>query len=95
MCNLYSVTKSQDAIRQLFRVTRDATGNLPPLPDIFPDQVAPVVRTARDGERELTMMRWGFPPPPNLGNRPVTNVRNVKSPYWQGWLQASSAASCP
>jgi putative SOS response-associated peptidase YedK len=88
MCNLYSVTKSQDAIRQLFRVTRDATGNLPPLPDIFPDQVAPVVRTARDGERELTMMRWGFPPPPNLGNRPVTNVRNVKSPYWQGWLQA-------
>jgi putative SOS response-associated peptidase YedK len=37
--------------------------------------------------RELTMMRWGFPPPPNLGTRPVTNVRNVKSPYWRGWLK--------
>jgi hypothetical protein len=54
----------------------------------FPDTLAPVVRTARDGERELTMMRWGFPRPPNLGNAPVTNVRNLKSPYWRGWLKA-------
>jgi putative SOS response-associated peptidase YedK len=33
------------------------------------------------------MMRCGFPPPPNLGNRPVTNIRNVASPYWRGWLK--------
>jgi hypothetical protein len=65
-----------------FRVKRDLTGNLPGLPAVFPDTLAPVVRTARDGERELTMMRWGFPPPPNLGNAPVTNVRNLKSPDW-------------
>ena len=32
-------------------------------------------------------MRWGFPPPP-IGNAPVTNVRNLKSPYWRGWLKA-------
>jgi N6-adenosine-specific RNA methylase IME4 len=31
----------------------------------FPDTLAPVVRTAQDGERELTMTRWGFPPPPS------------------------------
>jgi putative SOS response-associated peptidase YedK len=37
--------------------------------------------------RELTMMRWGLPPPPNRGTAPVTNVRNVKSPYWRGWLK--------
>jgi hypothetical protein len=88
MCNLYSVTKSQDAIRNLFRTTRDTTGNLPPMPAIFPDQLAPVVRTGRDGERQLTMMRWGFPPPPNLGTRPVTNVRNAQRPYWRAWLKA-------
>jgi putative SOS response-associated peptidase YedK len=35
----------------------------------------------------MEMMRWGFPPPPNLGNRPVTNVRNVKRLYWRGWLK--------
>jgi hypothetical protein len=42
MCNLYSLTKGQAAIRELARAMRDTTGNLPPLPGIFPDQVAPV-----------------------------------------------------
>jgi len=87
MCNLYSLTRTPEELRRAFRIMHDRTGNLPPLPDIFPDQLAPVVRTGRDGERELTMMRWGFPPPPALGTRPVTNVRNVKSPYWRGWLK--------
>jgi putative SOS response-associated peptidase YedK len=88
MCNLYSITRSQEAMRRLFRVNRDLTGNLPSLSAVFPDTLAPVVRTAPDGERELTMLRWGFPPPPNLGTAPVTNVRNLKSPYWRGWLKA-------
>jgi putative SOS response-associated peptidase YedK len=95
MCNLYSLTRSQDEIRRLTRAIRDTTGNLPPLPGIFPDQLAPVVRTTRDGGRELTMMRWGFPPPPNLASRPVTNVRNVKSPYWRGWLKADFRCLVP
>ena len=87
MCNLYSITRSQEAMRRLFRVTRDLTGNLPGLPAVFPDTMAPVVRIARDGERELTMMRWGLPPPPTFGKVPVTNVRNLKSPFWRGWLK--------
>jgi hypothetical protein len=37
MCNLYSITRSQEAMRRLFRVKRDLTGNLPSLPAIFPD----------------------------------------------------------
>jgi hypothetical protein len=68
--------------------TLTVTFNFPGLPAVFPDVLAPVVHTAPDGERELSMMRWGFPPPPNLGEVPVTNVRNVKSPYWRGWLKA-------
>lgn len=32
MCNLYSLTKGQDAIRQLTKAMRDTTGNLPPFP---------------------------------------------------------------
>ena len=62
MCNLYSLDKGQDAIRRALGVDRDAAGNLPPLPAIFPDQMAPVVRLA-EGERELAMMRRGFPSP--------------------------------
>jgi hypothetical protein len=34
MCNLYSMTKGQSAIRDLFAVKYDRAGNLPPLPGI-------------------------------------------------------------
>jgi hypothetical protein len=40
---------------------RDTTGNLPPLPGVFPDYMAPIVRNAPDGMRELTKARWGMP----------------------------------
>ena len=36
MCNLYSETKGQAAIRALFRTAHDKTGNLPTFPGIFP-----------------------------------------------------------
>jgi hypothetical protein len=49
MCNLYSITRSQEAIRRAFRVMRDRTGNLPVLPGIFADTMAPVVHTSREG----------------------------------------------
>lgn len=87
MCNLYSVTKGQQAIRQLTLALSDTTGNLPSMPAVFPDYAAPVVRTLPNRGRELTLMRWGFPPPPNLGSQPVTNVRNAASAYWRGWLK--------
>ncbi|EHM01663.1 hypothetical protein HMPREF9946_01924 [Acetobacteraceae bacterium AT-5844] len=41
---------------------RDSVGNMPPLPGIFPDYPAPIVRTAADGVRELAMARWGMVP---------------------------------
>ena len=60
MCNLYSITKGQAAIIEFTRAMRDTTGNLPPLPGIFPDYKAPVVAN-RGGVRELCLMRWGMP----------------------------------
>lgn len=85
MCNLYSMTTNQEAMRRLARVMRDNLGNQPPLPAIFPDQLAPVIRRDAAGERSLDPLRWGFPPP-ELGKRPVTNVRNLASSYWRPWL---------
>jgi putative hydrolase of the HAD superfamily len=41
-----------------------------------------VVRNA-GAERELTMMRWGMPPPPESPWPPVTNIRNTSSPHWR------------
>ena len=90
MCNLYSMTRSQVAILQATRAMIDRTGNLPPLPGIFPDYSAPIVR--RNGrERELAMARWGLPSPAfSLKSRSrdpgVTNVRNTTSPHWRRWL---------
>ncbi|MDF2969920.1 MAG: hypothetical protein K0R61_370, partial [Microvirga sp.] len=52
MCNLYSSYTTQEAMRKAFEVARDSAGNVPPLPAIFPDQMASVVRTI-NGEREL------------------------------------------
>src|SRR5215217_8097409 len=63
MWNLYSLTKSQDAIRGITRAMLDNTGNLPSLPGIFPDYESSIIRTAEDGERELVKARWGMPWP--------------------------------
>ncbi len=95
MCNLYSLTKGQSAIRDLFSVKHDRTGNLPLFPGIFPDQLAPIVRRGADGERELVTARWGMPGPPQFGGQPVTNIRNVASPHWRGWLGARSRCIVP
>lgn len=90
MCNLYSLTRSQDEIRRAFRIDADRTGNLPPLPGIFPNTAAPVVHVA-EGQRVLSMARWGMPSPAFAleGKRVdpgVTNVRNTGSPHWRRWL---------
>jgi putative SOS response-associated peptidase YedK len=99
MCNLYAVTKGQQAIRELSRAMHDKTGNLPPLPGIFPDYAAPIVRNTADG-RELTMARWGMPSPvfalKGRNSDPgVTNVRNVASPHWRRWLGVESRCVVP
>ena len=94
MCNLYSITTNQDAIRRLFAVTRDVAGNLPSMPGVFPDQEAPVVRN-NASQRELIKMRWGMPPPPKFGGQPITNIRNLSSPHWRGWLRPENRCLVP
>ncbi len=99
MCNLYSVTKGQQAIRELAGAMSDRTGNLPPLYGIFPDYSAPIVRNQPEG-RELTMARWGMPSPLfALQGRKcdpgVTNIRNMKSPHWRRWLGIENRCVVP
>lgn len=99
MCNLYSMTKGQDAIRQLAGAMRDMTGNMPSFPSIYPDKPAPIVRNAPDGVRELTLARWGMPTPPAYLNGPVdrgvTNIRNVGSAHWRRWLKPANRCLVP
>jgi putative SOS response-associated peptidase YedK len=95
MCNLYCITTNQAAIIALFRVINRYVGNLQPMPGVFPDYPAPVVRNDQDGEREMVMMRWGMPPPPRAGGFPVTNIRNTSSPHWRGWLKPENRCLVP
>ena len=99
MCNLYSLSKGQATIIEMTRAMRDSTGNMPPLPGIFPDYKAPIVRNQPDG-RELVLARWGMPSPvfalKGRNSDPgVINVRNVKSPHWRRWLGVESRCVVP
>ena len=78
----------------IFRVMNRYVGNLPPMPGVFPDYPAPVVRNA-GAERELIMMRWGMSPPPRAGGFPATNIRNTTSPHWRGWLKPENRCLVP
>jgi putative SOS response-associated peptidase YedK len=94
MCNLYSITTNQAAVAGLFRRMNRYVGYLPPMPGVFPDYPAPVIRNAGDTE-EMILMRWGMPSPPKTGGPPVTNIRNTSSPHWRGWLKPESRCLMP
>lgn len=98
MCNLYSQTKSQDAMRHVFDAVAedgedliDTAGNLPSMAGIYPDYAAPIIRAAPNGGWQLSRARWGMPTPQVFleGKRTdpgVTNIRNVASSHWKRWL---------
>lgn len=99
MCNLYSQTSNQQAIKEVAGAMLDRTGNLPPLPGIFPDYEAPIVRN-RGQDHELTMARWGMPTPPNLlkGKKTDpgwTNIRHLTAPYWRRWAGIEHRCAVP
>lgn len=101
MCNLYSHTSNRQAIIDLTRAmtVSDNVGNLEPMPGIFPDYPAPIVRNL-DGERELVMARWGMPSPQfalkgKKTDPGVTNIRDTKSPHWRRWLGVENRCVVP
>ena len=99
MCNLYSMTSNQEAVRSLVKYFNDFAGNMPPLPGIFPNRMAPIVRN-NEGTRELAMARWGMPSPfyvlKGRNSDPgVTNIRNLKLPHWQRWLGTENRCVVP
>jgi putative SOS response-associated peptidase YedK len=84
--NLYSQTRNVEAILRLFRVSPNRATSIQSRDAIFPGHVAPVVRKAEDGERELVELSWGFvPPQPGKAPRRVTNTRvdKVQSSFWR------------
>lgn len=84
MCNLYRMRASVDEIRRVFGAFDGDRANLEPRAEIYPGQAAPVLRMV-EGTLTLDEIDWGVPPPAS-GSRPVTNVRNLSSPFWRPML---------
>ena len=89
MCNLYRLTATVDEMRRVFGGFEGDRDNLPPFDEIYPNYKAPVLRR-NGGSLKLEMMTWGFPGPQAAGGRPVTNVRNLASPFWRSALKEPS-----
>jgi putative SOS response-associated peptidase YedK len=74
-------------VARFFRVLYNRAASSEPSSAIFPKHVAPVVRVAADGEREIVTMSWGFMLlQKEKAPRPVTNVRDDKiltSRFWR------------
>jgi putative SOS response-associated peptidase YedK len=95
MYNLYSMTSSHAAIRKLAHATRDLTDSQLCMHSIVPKQMAPVVRVARDGVRELVSMRWGLPPPTSSEGSLVSSIRNPESHWWRPWCRTEQRCLVP
>jgi putative SOS response-associated peptidase YedK len=96
MCNAYSMTRSREAIRALFRVSDNRLpAIIPPQPEIWPYYNAPVVRLAADGEREVVYMTFAFPlVRKGLAPKPVTNIRDDKAMNIWFWRESFNLRRC-
>ena len=90
VCNLCSYLSAPDWIKIHTEFAESdwhiPAGNKEPLPAIFPDGVASVVRKTPKG-RELIKMRWGFPvPEPKPGEKKKPGYQtNIRQPQWKHW----------
>lgn len=84
--NLYRLDAPARAIAETFGV--EAGGDPWDGGYVAPGRPAPViVGDGRSGGRRFLRPKlWGVPPPPR-GDRPVTTVRNLASPFWIGTLR--------
>ena len=80
---------------RLFRVGHNRAAAITERRAIFPGHMAPVVRTAADGERELVDLSWGFVlPQAGKAPRRVTNVRDDKARTSTFWRDSFEQRRC-
>lgn len=84
MCNRYRMTASRAELARKFGYEVFIEPERLPPPELFPKRMGYVVRK-QQGARVLDIMSWGFPPPAS-GRAPITNVRNLQSPFWRSAL---------
>jgi len=83
MCNRFRQVKTRENLSLIFGA-RPLAYAAEPATELFPKHLAAVIRK-EEGERVIDVMAWGFPPPASA-RAPVTNVRNLASPFWRAAL---------
>lgn len=89
MCNRYRMSAKQVDVARAFGISEHLIMPEPtplPPPELFPKRIGWIVRK-EGGAKMLDTATWGFPPPMK-GKAPVTNVRNLASPFWRGALKS-------
>jgi putative SOS response-associated peptidase YedK len=86
MCNLYTQTKSVDAVAALFRDLQMPLSFNEGIPNLQSRDIAitdpgPIIRTAADGSAELIVRRWSWPGPTG---KPVYNFRSDEREFPSG-----------
>jgi putative SOS response-associated peptidase YedK len=92
MCNRYKMTAERAALLARYGVDAYGEHGRLPEPELFPKRLAWVIRNT-DAGRLVEPMAWGFPHTVTGKSgkpieKPVTNVRNLASPFWRSALNA-------
>jgi len=84
MCNLYNLKVKRWEVLEYYQA-QDAWHD-----ELEKDYVSPgrsgFVAVHNGTGLDLTVMRWGFPPPQRV-SKPIVNVRNYASPFWRSALK--------
>lgn len=84
ICNLYRLDAPANQVARA--MSADVNGDVWAGGYVAPERFGPVVIRDEKGVRRMVPRQWGVPPPPK-GDRVVTNVRNLASPFWIGTLR--------
>jgi putative SOS response-associated peptidase YedK len=94
MCNLYSITTNQEAIRALFRVMNRYVGNQPPMPGGFPHYLRPSFATAAPSASSSCALRRAALAA-RTGGPTVTNIRDTSSLHCRERLKSENRRLVP
>ena len=93
------MSRTRNEVVQLVNAIRDINNNQPPMPSVYPDYVAPIVRM-ENNQRIVADARWGLPSTAfamkgRNSDGGITNVRNTASSHWRRWLGPANRCLVP
>ena len=83
MCGRYAITMPPEAVREWFQTIGELP-NWPPYYNAAPTTALPIVRQAKEGERELVLMTWGLIPWFSKDGKPSFSTINARAEGVQG-----------